>query len=533
MPYSIVVAGGNLYSMNTAGVATQLTLPAGVTIDATRPARMAVLGRAVVVVNAPSRSIWVDPKNVVRPLMLRPPSGAPVLAAGNSGGYSGNVVACYTNIVRDPDSLALLMESDFSPISAPSGALVSKLIAASGIQAALDAAATGRRLYRSTTGPGSVFFPWIDLDGNSTFSIADDLSDAGLGLFAAPTELGSAPGMIDGTRMSIIVEWKGRLWGVGDVDVDELRFSGDGEIYAWSEDYSLPVQPIGADTFGITGLIRRRDELGVCKRNVIWKVTGSGPDNFAMLRVIEGKGCYAPDSIVVIRDIGYFLGEDGVYTWGPTGVDCISDDKVRGWFATDNYFSRAQFPNAFAKYNARYHSYELHLATAGSSDIDRWVSYDIARKEWFGPHLTAAFTPSYASSFIDANNLTVPLIGTSNGFIMEQNQAAFNDDGQVIAINWIGKSHAADAPDDTKIFNDLSLLSKTQAGAGALAIGIAIGAYDVAVSKTFTADLRKSRQRFSNVGPGRNVRLEFTENTLNQGVELHGYEIPFGLLGRR
>lgn len=532
MPYSIVVAGGNLYSMNTSGVATQLTLPTGVTIDSSRPARMAVLGRAVVIVNAPSRSIWVDPKNVVRPLILRPPSGVMTLAAGATGGYSGTVHAAYTNIVRDPDSLALIMESDFSPVSA-SVTVLAKLLAASGIGAALDDVVTARRLYRSTTGPGAVLFPWIDVDGNSTYAIADDMSDASLGLFAAPTELGSAPGMIDGTRMSIIVEWKGRLWGVGDVDVDHLRFSGDGQIYAWSEDYDLPVQPIGADTFGITGLIRRRDELGVCKRNVIWKVTGSGPDDFAMLRVIEGKGCYAADSVVVIRDVGYFLGEDGVYTWGDKGVECISDDKVRGWFATDTYFSRAQFPNAFAKYNARYHSYELHLAAAGSSNIDRWVSYDITRKEWFGPHLTNAFTPTYASSFIDGNSLTVPLIGTSSGYIMQQNQTAFNDDGTAIPIIWIGKSHAADAPDDTKIFNDLSLLSKTQSGAGALAIGIAIGAYDTAVSKTFTANMTKSRQRFSNVGPGRNVRLEFTESSLNQGVELHGYEIPFGLLGRR
>ena len=76
MPFYIVAAGGTLYRMSTTGTATALTLPTGVTIDSTRVARMAVLDRKVVVVNAPSRSLWIDADGTVRPLGLTPPSGS-------------------------------------------------------------------------------------------------------------------------------------------------------------------------------------------------------------------------------------------------------------------------------------------------------------------------------------------------------------------------------------------------------------------------------------------------------------------------
>lgn len=539
MAFSIVVAGDTVYRMDTAGAFTALSLPSNISVDQTRTPRMAVLGRVVVIVNGLTRSVAVYPDSTVRPMQLTPQVAAPNAIAGGSGGLSGTFRVKMTNCLKDIDTGQLLLESDFSQVSADV-TVSSKVITVNGIQVCPDnLAGVFRRLYRTTTGPGTAYFKWVDLDGNEQTSLSDDMPDAGLSLFAAPTEVGVAPGMIPGTYMTLLVEWKGRLWGVGDVEIDKLRYSGDNIVYGWPASYGINVNPVGADAYGITGLIRRRDELGICRRQIIWKVQGTGPSNFSLVKVVEGKGCFAPDSISVIRDVGYFLGEDGVYTWGPDGVKSISDEKVKGWFCTDTYFNRSRFPQAFGHYNAKYHCYELALSAAGSSVNDRWVSYDIERQEWLGPHRTTAFTPTYATQFIDANDLTVPIMGSSDGYIYKQNQATFNDNGDAITLNLIGKAHSCDAPDITKIFNDLSIVQKAQSGQGNLQIGVALGAYDQAVSKTFSnstipaTDLRKSRQRFNNLGPGRNVRLEFTEATLNQGCELHGYEIPFGVLGRR
>ncbi len=519
--------------MTTLGVATGLTLPTGVTISTTRRTRMAVLGRNIAVVNGPSRSLQVAPNNTVRPLILRPPVSPPLLAAGAAGLYSGTVRAKYTYIIKDPDTGDLLAESDFSPISG-AVTVALKLIAVSGLAASPDTQVTHRRLYRTTTGPGDTYFQWIDVEGNGgAASIADDTSDVLLNLVAAPTGLGAAPGMVPGTFMTVLCAWKGHLWGVGDLDVDTLLFSDTGFIYAWPLDNAFDIEPVGADSFGITGLMPRRDELGVSKRNILWKIIGSDENRFEPVKVVEGKGCWAPDSVVIIRDIAYFLGEDGVYTWGPDGVESISDTKVRGWFASDTYFNRSQFPNAFGKYNAKYHGYELHLAAVSSNNIDRWVFYDINSKTWWGPHKTAAFTPTLGGAMIDSNNYNVPIIGGSDGFLYVQNQAAFTDQTSAIAVDIIGGFHNASTPDIQKLWDNLSVLSKIEAAAGNLAIVVKVGALDAAVAKTFTADLRKGRQRFTVLGPGRLMNLQFTESTNNQGCELYGFEVPYIELGRQ
>jgi len=53
------------------------------------------------------------------------------------------------------------------------------------------------------------------------------------------------------------------------------------------------------------------------------------------------------ESVAVYRDVAYFLWEDGVYQWGDDGLICLSDGRVRSWFATDSYFNRKRFQYAF------------------------------------------------------------------------------------------------------------------------------------------------------------------------------------------
>lgn len=536
MGYYLASFGGSLYRITTAGVATALTLPAGVVLDTTRRARMAVLQKNTVLVNQGTRGLVIDANGDVFPMGLASPTTAPPVAGTLSGALSGTYRARYSHVVKDADG-NLLAESPLSPISAQISLAAKQLTVQ--VEVSPESTVTHRRLYRTVSG-GSVFFPWFDIEGNTLTQSSDDMSDTLLANITAPTELGPPPGSLPFTYMTLCVEWKGRLWGVGSINVDDLRYSGAGSVYGWPSSYDLPLAPLGADSFGITGIMPRRDELGVAKREIIWKITGDSPSNFEPIKVIEGKGCFSADSIKVIRDVAYFLGDDGVYTWGPDGVKCISDDKVRSWFASDTYFNRAQFPNAFAKYNARYHSYELHLANAGSSVIDRWVTYDITSGEWFGPHKTAAFTPQMAGEIFDANGISVPvLLGNDGKIYLENAVGLYGDNGVAIEFRMTTKAHTCDTPDITKLFEDWSLLNEAESSDGALSIACTIG--DVSVNntinplatKTFYPALRDSRSRFGNIGPGRAVQLTFIEATLNQACGIYGYEIPNHELGRR
>lgn len=536
MSYNIVAAGGSLYQVTSAGVATTLTLPTDVTLSSTRPARMAVLNRNVLIVNGPTKSLWVTPDSTVRTMILKAPSSPLIMAAGASGGYTGTVKAKYTFIIKDIDSGKLLAESDFSPASATLGTVTSKLINITGIAVSPNSQVTHRRLYRTATGPGTAYFHWFDLEGNTLTAGCDDTSDAALALEAAPTTLGGAPGMSFGTFMPLLVEWKGRLWGVGDIDVDTLLFSAADTFYAWPAANSFDIAPLGKDSFGITGLMRRRDELGVAKRDIIWKIVGTDETDFQPIKVREGpgKGCWAPDSVQVIDDVAYFLGETGVYSWGPEGVSSISDDRVHGWFASDTYFNRAQWPNTFSRYNPKYHTYELCLCAAGGTTFNRWVTYDIERGKWWGPHVTTEFTPSVGGIVVDSNNLNQPVFGTTGGYLYTGNSSTFLDGAaSVISMSLTSKPHDANTPDIEKVWLQPSVVSKIQAAAGTCNIVSSVGGLNFPVTNSQAIDLTKGRQRLNlRLGRGRFCQVQITDTTSNQGCEIYGYQIPVHEAGR-
>jgi len=525
MPYYIAIAGGSAYKVNTSGTVVALSLPSGITIDSTRPARMAILDKKIVLVNAPNRSVWIDRLGVIRPLGLRAPVSPVLLSAIGSSTLSGTYKARYTHVVIDPDTLELLMESPMSPLSA-AVTPASQFLCAAGVAVSTDTV-TARRLYRTVTGGSAIVFPWGDLNGNLATSYADSLADANLSLVPAPDELGNPPGTQPGSRMTLIREFKGYLWGVGDQDPDTLRRSAYNCVYSWPSAGTFDVQPVCADQYGITGLVSRRDEFGILKRDIVWKIVGSNPDNFEFVKVRDskGRGCFAPDSVVVIDDIGYYLGGDGVYTWGPDGVNSISDEKVRNWFSSDTYFNRSQYPNAFAKYNSKYHGYELHLAAAGSTNIDRSVFFDIARKTWWGPHKTDALVPTACSEIIDSSGVVIPVMGSSAGHIWKQNQTGFIEGTDDIALDLITPFHNDSSPNVEKLWGNFILHSKIQTAAGDMRILVKKGGLDATAAYELSPTQLLDRQIFRTIGNGRLVNLQMLETTASQGCEIYGYEI--------
>lgn len=283
----------------------------------------------------------------------------------------------------------------------------------------------------------------------------------------------------------------------------------------------------------MTAFIPRRDELGICKRDSIVKITGSSESDFLAIIVVQGTGCVAPDSVAVIRDIGYFLAEDGVYTFSAEGVRNISRDQVHPWFSTDTYFNRSRFPNAAGGWNPKYDAYELHLANAGDTTENRSVSYHIKEGIWLGPHKTDAFTPTCRALIKDTNDLHLPIIGGSDGFIYQMNQAAYTDGASTaIDMNVLTKAHSVNSPDIQKAWLQLSMLTKDQAS-GTLTITPYVGDLDASAGDTISHDLTTGRQKLRRLGRGRFAQLRFQQATNAVGCTLYGYECPFFEVGRR
>jgi len=527
MPYAIVVAGATLYRVSSAGVATPLPLPDGVTLSTTRPPRLAVFGRNVILTNNPTRSLAIDPDFNVRPLQLVAPVSAVVLGVGGIGGLAGTYQVKYTHAQIDPETGGLVSESDFSPISAPL-TLAGGLLNVTGISASPDLSTTHHRLYR-TLADGDVFYWWLDVEAGQT-TIADDLSDLLLPNLAAPRELGAGPGLLPSSFMTLLTSWKNRLWGVGNRHVDTLRYSGEGLAYGWPATYGLDIDPIGADEFGITGLMARKDLLGVAKRTGFTKVSGGLPDGDGVPQWDvnadkNGQGCFGPS--IVVGDTAYYLGPDGVYEWGADGFKCLSDGRVRRWFAKDDDFNRARFADAFVKYNERYDSIEWHLAAAGSTTIDRWVSYDRASGAWHGPHRTNKAGPTSGFTLIDAGSNALPVLGADDGTIYVLNQAGYSDAGVAIPIVLRSKWHDADAPTILKTWLAPTFMTRAIALMGQCRVQYRVGPIDVDVTQTVPLDLRLGTETLPRVGTGQFLQLEIHDETNGAACEVYGYEVPY------
>jgi hypothetical protein len=368
--------------------------------------------------------------------------------------------------------------------------------------------------------------------------LQNGLTDAGLSILPAqPSILVAPPGTFVGTRMRIITSWKNRLWGCGDddADVDTVRYSEDGKVYAWPN--SLTAYPKGADEKGVVGFAPRKDQLGLLKRNGVWQVTGDSSANFRVIQLTDGVGgCIAPDSVVVINDRAFWLGNDGVYEWSSEGIKNISDEMVKPWFTKGTtFFNEARFEYAFARFNKARNSYELHLAANGSSVEDRWVSFNLTNRKWYGPHKTAAFTPSHAAGLIDSSNIPLCLVGGTDGIIYQANSATATDGtASAIDMDCYLPYHHMNAPDVMHTFLQLSVNSKRESGGTLTITPEMIGRNGAAAAQSaISHDLTLGHEVLRRLGDGRMVRLRLREATNAQKATIYGYEIPAFEVGRR
>lgn len=538
--FYIAQAGSSLQVIQTDGTIQTLALPAGVTINAAIRGRFVVFAQQIFFVNAGTVNLWIDPFDfTVRPMNIKPPIGAPSLAAGASTGLTGvyrTAVAFYVkNQAGDVVNL-----SPLGPLSLASVSLANQDLAITNIPLSPDASkfvsATstyvfGRRVYRTAAG-GTDLFELLDLDDNATASINTSLSDTALGTLPASLDLGLPPGSIPDTGLSLIVEWKGRLWAVSSKvdEVDQLLFTEVDQFYGWSPDSEINAVPIGADRFGVTGFLRRRDYLGVAKRDRLLKVIGSSPDDLELVIVAEGAGCVAPESCVVIRDKGYYLGLDGVYQWDDSGAVCISRATVDPWFTTDATFNRARFVNAFAGWNPVANTYDLHLAALGSNVEDVWISYHLDSGEFLGPHKTAAFTPSCRALLEAASDAYLPVIGGADDYVYVMNQAAASDISGAAVTSAIEaffepRWHFNKAPDITHYWGRLSIISRFQVAGSQLTITPYVGRLDAAAQTDITHDMTLGREMLRRLGVGPLCRLKFYQKQSGKGFVVYGYEI--------
>jgi hypothetical protein len=525
MSFTVIQAGTALQFVDSYGALTTLTVPTNITVKSDRPPRMTARDGKVIIVNSVSVPTTVDSLGVVRPLTPTPPSVAPILSAGDvagslTGSYGG---VRYTYVIKDAWG-AVISESDYSPPS-NTVSITSQNLKVTNLQPSIEAISS-YRIYRPTNG-GTVLFPWLDIDGNTTTEIQDDLADAGLSILAAPA-LGNPP------HLTLIAPWRERLWGVGDIDVESLLFTRPDADYAWPFTYSLAIPTSGRDELGLRALVPRREALGVGRRDIIYQVTGTDIDDFQVIKLAENTGVESNETVAVYRDTAFWLWKDGVYQWDSDGIKNISDPTVSSWFNTNSYFNQNLFKNSFAVFDPSRLKYRLYLAAAGSVVVDRWVEYDLTYKTWWGPHKTAEFSPSSSFIMSDDEDKTRATVGSTSGFIFEEQLTP--TDGASTPIELDVDTCYYDGGegngDYEKYWGQLSILGKVQTS-GTITITAKTGYLDAFMQPPIPYDMTKGRQRLRRIGNGKLMHLNFKHATAGEHVEVYGFQLPYHILGRR
>ena len=537
MAATVIQAGNLLKMLDENGNPTDLTLPTGIILRTDVPPRWVQFNNYVVLVNTPSQPLTIDSTGTVRLLSPKGPRVAPVLGTAAGGSLTGTYTGVRVTFVTLDGQGNIISESDYSP---PSGtqAVSAQYLKVTNIDTSPDQI-TLRRLYRPTSN-GAVLYQWLDLDGNVQTQVQDDLADNALSLFGAP-RLGTPP------HLTMIAEFRGRLWGISDTSPDYARFTQAGIQYAWPGTNLVQIPQIGTDAQGISALIPRREALGVARRNMFVQITGTGQEDtsgiadFTAIILSRELGVESQESVKVFRDTAYFLWKDGVYAWGTDGVTCVSDKAdVRRWFSTDDYFNRAMFTKAFSVIDPYHPHYRLFLASAGSNVIDSWVDYDINAGKFFGPHNTAAFQPVSAFSRLDSSDKVVPMIG-GTGHVYQDQATRTDYPNTAIAVDIVGKRHDGGDPIREKYFGELMVMQKDYP-TGTLQVTSRVGnlnegAGDVTPNYTTLTQQdaqQKDRVRLGRLGTGKHCEIEIQNNEVGQDLALYGYEInPVNIVGQR
>lgn len=520
MPFTLLQVAGTLKSINTDGVlSSALTLPTGVQIAINRTPRFARFKRFIVLVNTPTSPLSIGPDGVVRLLTPVAPTTAVALSDGAAGTLSGTYLALQTYRMYDTDG-NLVTESDYGPAMTTAVTITNKKL-----HAAFTAAPTGEKsqIYRTVTN-GSTYFTW-GLVAAGTATLENDDSDSSLGQVAAG-ELGTAP------DLTLIAAWQGRLWGVSRTEIENLRYTESGTMYAWSALNDIPIGKVGEDETGITALIPRRNSLGVAKKNQFLQISGTSRTNFVQTNINDNCGCDSQESVAVFRDTAFFLWHDGVYTWNDDGFKCITNGLTRSWFNTDDTFNRAMFWRSFAVIDPIALRYRLFLASAESSVIDSWIEYDLSTGKWWGPHSTDAFAPTCALQVYGANQKSYPMIGSTEEYL-SKDQETRSDWTSPINFRVRTKAHAGADPNSHKYFGELYMLTKAQ-DSGILTVTPYVGDLSASAGTPFSYEMVNERKRLGRLGVGRTASLEITNSELDQDVIIYGYEIdPIHEVGNR
>ena len=151
--------------------------------------------------------------------------------------------------------------------------------------------------------------------------------------------------------------------------------------------------PVGGEIMAITGAIGGMDGAVFCKK-AIYRLSYVGPPLVFTIQAIElDRGPMARNSVVNVGPFGFYLGEEGFWSFSGSGSKAIGDQKVDRFFLNDldkNYIDRV-YGAADPVSKMVYWAYPGANNSSGQPNkviiynwaIDRWATAEITQEYMF------------------------------------------------------------------------------------------------------------------------------------------------------
>ena len=200
--------------------------------------------------------------------------------------------------------------------------------------------------------------------------------------------------------------------------------------------------PSGGEVMGITGAIGGMDGV-VCCRKAIYRLSYVGPPTiFNITEVERDRGPMARNSIVNVGPFGFYLGEEGFWSFTGAGSTAIGDQKVDRFFLDDldqNFIDRV-YGAADPVSKMVYWAYPGANNISGRPNkliiynwaIDRWSTAEV-EQEYMFRNLSIGYTLEQLDDFGNMDSIETPLDDPSwiggltslNGFDSDYKLARF------------------------------------------------------------------------------------------------------------
>jgi hypothetical protein len=194
------------------------------------------------------------------------------------------------------------------------------------------------------------------------------------------------------------------------------------------------------------------DQLIVAKRNSVFRLEGSGPDDWEVQQITSNIGCVAPLSMVTCgatdvganakRHIVVFQGANGVYACDGANVQLISGQIGDYWDSdSDVYIPADRQDDSVAWYDPELHAYKL-LISSGSEQAEHNVEleYSLEYGQWTKIYREndSGANPLQAGCVVTAQNGVQYTYGATNEGVVYrlENGSDWNGDETIEEYVW-------------------------------------------------------------------------------------------------